>query len=54
MPVVEILQPVAGTGYDGFCSLELFDECLWQKTPGEVAKLALEKMKALLERVYDA
>jgi 2-keto-myo-inositol isomerase len=54
MPVREILQAVARTGYRGFCSVELFDECLWQEAPGEVAQLAFEKTSSLIERVHDA
>lgn len=36
-------------GYDGWVSLELFREDLWQRDPLEVAKLGLEKMKAVCE-----
>ena len=36
-------------GYDGWVSLELFREDLWQRDPLEVARLGLEKMKAVCE-----
>lgn len=36
-------------GYEGWVSLELFREDLWQRDPLEVAKLGLEKMKAVCE-----
>ena len=36
-------------GYDGFVSLELFREDLWQQDPLEVATVGLEKMKAAAE-----
>lgn len=36
-------------GYDGFVSLELFREDLWQQDPLEVAKSGLEKMRAAAE-----
>jgi 2-keto-myo-inositol isomerase len=36
-------------GYDGFLSLELFREDLWQQGPLEVAKIGLEKMRAAAE-----
>ena len=37
------------TGYDRFLSLELFREDLWQQDPREVAKIGLEKMRAVVE-----
>ena len=37
------------TGYDRCISLELFREDLWQQDPKEVAKLGLEKMRAVVE-----
>ena len=36
-------------GYDGYLSLELFREDLWQQDPLEVATLGLEKMRAAAE-----
>ena len=36
-------------GYDGFVSLELFREDLWQQDPLEVATIGLEKMKTAAE-----
>ena len=43
---VEVLAQI---GYQGFLSLELFREDLWQRDPREVARLGLEKMKAVVE-----
>jgi len=43
---VELLAQI---GYQGFLSLELFREDLWQRDPREVARLGLEKMKAVVE-----
>ena len=43
---VELLK---GTGYDRCISLELFREDLWQQDPAEVAKIGLEKMRAVVE-----
>jgi sugar phosphate isomerase/epimerase len=34
-------------GYDGWLSLELFREDLWQRDPLEVARIGLEKMRAV-------
>ena len=36
-------------GYDGWLSLELFNEKLWQQDPLEVARRGLEKMRAVVE-----
>lgn len=36
-------------GYDRFISLELFREDLWRRDPLEVARLGLEKMRAVCE-----
>lgn len=43
---VELLTQI---GYDGFLSLELFREDLWQQDPREVARVGLEKMKSVVE-----
>jgi len=36
-------------GYSGWVSLELFREDLWQRDPEEVARLGLERMRAICE-----
>ncbi len=38
-----------GIGYDGWLSLELFNEALWLKDPFEVARVGLEKMRRCAE-----
>lgn len=43
---VELLTQI---GYDGFLSLELFREDLWQQDPREVARVGLDKMKSVVE-----
>ena len=43
---VELLRQ---TGYDRFVSLELFRADLWERDPLEVARLGLEKMRAVCE-----
>lgn len=43
------LELLSQTGYDGFVSLELFREDLWQQDPLQVARMGLEKMRALCE-----
>ena len=37
-------------GYDGYLSLELFRQDLWDRNPLEVAMLGLQKMKDVVER----
>jgi 2-keto-myo-inositol isomerase len=36
-------------GYQGWLSLELFREDLWKRDPLEVARIGLEKMRAVVE-----
>ncbi|GAB4151005.1 MAG: hypothetical protein Tsb009_26190 [Planctomycetaceae bacterium] len=36
-------------GYDGWLSLELFNRDLWEQDPREVARIGLEKMRAVAE-----
>ncbi len=43
---VELLKQI---GFDGFISLELFREDLWERDPREVAQIGLEKMRAVVE-----
>lgn len=43
------VQLLKETGYDRCISLELFREDFWQQDPQEVAKIGLEKMKAVVE-----
>jgi 2-keto-myo-inositol isomerase len=43
------LALLRGIGYDGWLSLELFREDLWARDPFEVARIGLEKMRAVVE-----
>lgn len=43
---VELLR---GTGFEGWVSLELFRKDLWERDPREVARIGLEKMRAVVE-----
>jgi len=36
-------------GYSGWLSLEIFNETLWKQDPAEVARIGLEKMRAVAE-----
>jgi sugar phosphate isomerase/epimerase len=43
------LQLLRQVGYDRFLSLELFREDLWAQDPREVARIGLDKMRAVVE-----
>ena len=43
------LELLLATGYQGFLSLELFREDLWERNPREVAREGLEKMRQVVE-----
>ena len=47
-PLGEMLEIVKGSGYQGVISLELFNPKYWEQDPAEVARVGLEKMKAVL------
>lgn len=51
LPLGRYLDLLAGTGYRGWLSLELFREDLWARDPMEVALIGYEKMRAVVERV---
>ena len=44
--LVDLLRQM---GYDRWLSLELFREDLWTQDPREVARIGLEKMRAVVE-----
>ena len=44
------LELVNQVGYRSWLSLELFREDLWQQDPREVARIGLDKMRAVVER----
>ena len=45
-PLKEIERLALAQGYEGYVSLELFSEALWQQDPTDVARLGMEKMQA--------
>ncbi|MCS7192220.1 MAG: sugar phosphate isomerase/epimerase [Armatimonadetes bacterium] len=49
LPLKKIIAEVKSRGYEGAISLELFNRTYWQQDPYEVAKIGLEKMKAIVE-----
>lgn len=49
LPLRHELDLLRQTGYNRWLSLELFNEALWAKDPLEVARIGLEKMRAIAE-----
>lgn len=49
MSTVTIKAATKKAGYEGFLSLELFNEEYWREDPEEVAKPGAESLKRLLE-----
>ncbi len=49
LPLKEIIAEVKQRGYEGVISLELFNRAYWRQDPYEVAKIGLEKMRAVVE-----
>lgn len=50
-PLPEILSVLKKIGFDGHLSVELFNPTYWHQDPLLVARTALEKLKAVVERV---
>jgi len=46
------LTLLRATGYDGWLSLELFREDLWNQDPREVARVGLDKMRCVVESTF--
>ncbi len=44
-------KKVKAMGYDGYYSVELFNEDLWDQNPGEVAKKALESLRKITSQL---
>ncbi len=49
LPLADMVQILRDAGYKGCISLELFNKELWKQNPKEVARIGLEKMKAVVE-----
>lgn len=49
IPLTEFVRLLRQIGYEGFLSLELFREDLWQQCPREVAQRGLAAMRAICE-----
>ncbi len=48
-PIEEIVGALREARFDGYLSIELFNQSYWQMDPREVARTALAKMKAAVE-----
>lgn len=49
-PLADILQTLRAIDFDGYLSIELFNPTYWQQDPLQVAKLALNKAQAVVQR----
>ena len=49
-PLGEILRTLRRIDFDGFLSVELFNESYWRQDPRTVARTALEKIRAAVEQ----
>ena len=52
-PMSLILRSLAQGGFNGTLSLELFNRSYWAQPPAQVAKLGLEKMKAVVAVAFE-
>ncbi len=53
-PMSLILRSLAQGGFNGTLSLELFNRSYWAQPPQQVAKLGLEKMKAVVAAAFES
>jgi 2-keto-myo-inositol isomerase len=53
-PLIQILGDLREAGYRGALSLELFNEAYWGQDAAEVARIGLEKMKAVVAEAFAA
>jgi 2-keto-myo-inositol isomerase len=49
-PLSDVIRALRTIGYNGYLSIELFNPTYWRQDPFEVARTALQKMKAVVER----
>jgi sugar phosphate isomerase/epimerase len=49
-PLVDVFRTLRGIGFDGYLSVELFNPIYWQQDPLNVARTAIEKLKALIHK----
>lgn len=48
-PVRDVLQTLRHIGFDGYLSIELFNEAYWQQDPAAVAQTALAKLQSQID-----
>jgi 2-keto-myo-inositol isomerase len=49
-PLVDVFRTLRGIGFDGYLSVELFNPTYWQQDPLKVARTALDKLKAVIQK----
>ncbi|OPZ15575.1 MAG: Inosose isomerase [candidate division BRC1 bacterium ADurb.BinA364] len=52
-PLGELYRRLAAVGFDGWLSLELFNESYWKSAPLETAREGLEKTRMTVERAFE-
>jgi sugar phosphate isomerase/epimerase len=50
-PLVDILKTLHAVGFNGYLSIELFNQSYWRQDPLEVARLGLTRMQTLVRQV---
>lgn len=50
-PLADILSTLRNIGFDGYLSIELFNQSYWQQDPLGVARMAIKKLQAIAEQV---
>ena len=53
IPLAGILEHLAGTGFDGLCSIELFRPEYWERDPLELAKASRAAAQKVLKPYFD-
>ncbi len=48
LPLVEFVRTLIGIGFTGPLSLEMFKRSEWERDPGEVARIGIDKMRAIV------
>lgn len=50
-PLKDVFRTLRENGFDGYLSVELFNPTYWQQDPLQVARTALDKLKALIQQL---
>jgi len=52
LPVREVLQALKDIGYDGYYSIEIYNEDYWREDPKDVARIAKEKTENMFAQLH--